>query len=246
MTERSKFLAYLELQGSEELITKSDLIAYARDHGESISDRNISYYTAQRILPQAVRAGSRAGVYPGIVGQLLVWVLRSRKFGFSIDAIRDLLPVWELLVSARRDGTVDIAELEVVARQRVQSMEANLGIPWLVNELFFEHLCQDCRGDMTWVAKDGTVLTGSDDVAIQFELNELNPATGKARRVAWTQLVLPGLAQPAGRGPTTVILGIGVDVEPDTAWAEVAAPTTARRPHHREAAIPIQEVATIS
>jgi hypothetical protein len=58
-------MAFLELQGSTEMVTKSELMERVRLLGSPISDRNLSYYGSIGLIPPAVRIGARGGAYPG-------------------------------------------------------------------------------------------------------------------------------------------------------------------------------------
>src|SRR6266540_3950960 len=110
MSKPRDALGYFDLQGSTEMVTKTELIQYIRDCGEQISNRNITYYSSVGLIPSAVRIGSRGGAYPRIVCELLRWIIRSRGYGLSIDAIKQLMPLWDLLVRGRGDGCIDLAE----------------------------------------------------------------------------------------------------------------------------------------
>lgn len=191
------------------MVTKTELTQYVRDHGEQISDRNITYYSSMGLIPSAVRIGSRGGAYPKIVGELLRWVIRCRGKGLSIEAIKELLPLWELLVRGRRNGCIDIAEMEYVARENVTLQEANWIVPLLFNDLI-SGLCQTCRQKILWVLKDGSTVisTDHDPLTLSFVLAEIDPATGQGREVAWTQLRLPGIADVDVDDPRTIVLGI--------------------------------------
>lgn len=206
-------LEFLELQGSDALITKTDLIEEVRARGEQISERNLAYYHTQGLLPASVRVGTRTGAYPAVVAQLAVWVIRSRKRGLSIEAIRELLPMWRHLVRSRSEGNVSLAEIEYLARSQVKSVEANYAIPGLVAEVF-SCLCPDCKSEISWTDKASNVIAADADITLGFTLAEMDDSTGEARRVAWTQLVLPGMGAPtAADGPTTIVLGIPVGID---------------------------------
>jgi DNA-binding transcriptional MerR regulator len=202
-------LELLELQGSTDLITKAELKQYVRRQGGQISDRNIAYYSSIGLIPPAVRIGARGGAYPRIVGELLSWVVRSRDGGLSIEAIKELIPLWRLLIHGRKSGCVDLAELEYVARSNVTLAEANRAVPLLISHLI-NAVCDDCRSKISWLLKDGSTFTSadSDALTLSFVLAELDPDTGDGRQVLWTQLKLPGIGGPDTEDPTTIVLGI--------------------------------------
>src|SRR4051794_39180615 len=119
MDEGSDFLEYLEMQGNLEMLTKSQLLDYVRRNGGPISDRQLTTYISEGVVPKSARIGSRSGAYPKIVGDLLAWVARSRRRGLSVEAIKELLPLWRLMKKSVREKTIDVAQLELVARNCV-------------------------------------------------------------------------------------------------------------------------------
>jgi hypothetical protein len=229
--EENGFLEYLQLQGSDpDLVTKSELIAEVRHRGYSIGERQLSFYVTEGILPKSVRVGSRAGAYPRIVVNLLSWVLRARDGGVTVDAIRELLPVWKLLVRARRDKLLDLAELEYVARQHVTSVEGSMTIPAVVSDVLTT--CENCMGcippDIEVLMKDGTKRNLSDrETTLGFAIakrlepegedSELAGAdSGRSTWFARTRITLAAAAGDVRSDPTTVILGISpTDAPPE-------------------------------
>lgn len=217
----------MELQRSTDLMTKTEVMEATRSLGLSISDRTITYYMSEQILPKAVRVGSRAGAYPKIVVELLSWVLRARERDIAVDSIRELLPVWEFLVRSRNDGEVALSELEYVARERVSSSEANYAVPWLVRQVFG---CPRCAGEVEWILKDNKRVVHADGMSVTFHLaalDEDNPCF--ATPVDWIQLPLPGFA-PDLSAPDAVILGVpnGVTVRcPDQGCSDKTEPEAA-------------------
>jgi DNA-binding transcriptional MerR regulator len=209
----SDALELLELQGSTDLITKAELKHYVRRQGGQISDRNVAYYSSVGLIPPAVRIGARGGAYPKIVRELLAWVVRSREWGLSIEAIKEMIPLWRLLMQARRSGCIDLVEFEYVARSNVTLAEANRAVPLLISDLI-NSLCDDCRSKISWLLKDGTTFaaSGTEPMTLSFILAELDPDSGDGREIAWTQLQLPGIGGPDVDDPTTIVLGIPVGV----------------------------------
>src|SRR5438552_3947751 len=89
MTEQ--FLEYLELQKEPDMVTKSDLIEQVRHRGGRISDRLLSYYASEVLIPNAARVGSRRGVlrrdgawagYGGVSGRR-----GERRGGHSVQGV---------------------------------------------------------------------------------------------------------------------------------------------------------------
>lgn len=219
--EENGFLEYLQLQGSEpDLVTKSELIAAVRDRGYSIGERQLSFYVTEGIIPKSVRVGSRAGAYPRIVVQLLTWVLRARDRGLTVESIRELLPVWKLLIRARREDRLDLGELEYVARQHVVSVEASMAVPAVVSDVLTT--CATCMGcvstDVVVVMKDGSEHKLADKhTTLGFAIaRRAEPATdadgAEPRASSWiaqTRITLASTENKTlGADPTTVVLGL--------------------------------------
>jgi len=214
--EANGFMEYLQLQGSDpELVTKSELIAAVRKHGYSVGDRQLTYYVSEGLIPKSVRVGSRAGAYPRIVVNLLAWILRAKDGGLSVEAIRELLPVWKYLVRARNDGRIDLGELEYIARQHVVTIEGSYAIPSVVADVLHNSLCSKCRAkclaNLILVLKDGTERTLSDPSAtIGFAIarrGDEDSGETEAKWVARTRITLATNGDTAN-DPTTVILGL--------------------------------------
>jgi DNA-binding transcriptional MerR regulator len=211
--EDNGFLEYLQLEGADpELVTKSELLAAVRKRGYSVGDRQLTFYVSEGLIPKSVRAGSRAGVYPRIVVDLLAWILTAKDGGLSVDAIRELLPVWKYLVRASNDGRIDLGELEYIARQNVTTIEASYAIPGVVADALLRHMCPECQAKVVLVLKDGTEQTLSNpSTTVGFaiarrgdeESGETDP-----RWVARTRLALARVGKGIAKDPTTVILGL--------------------------------------
>ncbi|WP_019072976.1 MerR family transcriptional regulator [Streptomyces hokutonensis] len=210
--EENGFLEYLQLQGGDpDLVTKSELIARVRAEGYRVSDRQLTFYVSEGLLPRSVRVGSRAGAYPAVVVDLLTWVLRARDGGVPIEALKELLPVWKFLVAARNARRLDLGELEYVARQHVSSTEGSLAVARVVIDVM-TCVCPDCQPDMMVVDKHGremkmddTTLTIGFAVARMAEVGE--DAEPTPRWFATTRVSL-ARTRPRASDPTTVVLGI--------------------------------------
>ena len=225
-TGENEFMEYLQLQGADlKLITKSELLARVRKRGYSVGERQLTFWVSEGLLPKSIRVGSRSGAYPAIVADLLAWVLRAKAGGLAIESIRELLPVWKLLMRARNARQLDLGELQYVARQHVTALEASYAIPAVVSDLL--HVCSRCgaNADMTVLMKDGTVKKiGDKDTTIGFAIArnmESDDETAEIRWIAKTRVTLAGNSE-ADTDPTTVILGIGpnVAVPPDSPDAD--------------------------
>lgn len=215
--EPNGFLEYLELQGGKsDLVTKSELIAQVRTAGYRVSDRQLTFYVSEELLPRSVRVGSRAGAYPAIVVRLLTWILRSRDRGIPIEVLKELLPVWKYLIRAGNDQLLNLAELEYIARQHVNSFEGSLALPQVVTDVLGA-ICPKCRASITVVFKDGERrLLGDANVTIGFAIARLVPEADASDDEAqepeprWfgsTRISLAANSHPS-KDPTTVILGL--------------------------------------
>lgn len=68
MNDEAEFIEYMQIQGSTDLVTKTELITLMRDRGLSVSERTLTFYVTKGIIPKAARIGSRTGVYPVLRG----------------------------------------------------------------------------------------------------------------------------------------------------------------------------------
>ncbi|WP_207007732.1 hypothetical protein [Nocardioides aromaticivorans] len=210
--DENGFLEYLQLQGGEpDLVTKSELIQNVRERGYSLSDRQLTFYMTEGLVPRSVRVGSRAGAYPRVVEELLAFILWARDGGVPIESMKELLPVWKLLVRSRREKTLDVQELEYVARQRLATMEAVMAVPEMVAFVFSRYVCKKCSDSFEIVYKDGEVRSLQDPsatvgFAIARQVAEAEDEPAAPRWIASTRISLGGAGDY--QGPTTVVLGL--------------------------------------
>lgn len=210
--ESNGFLEYLQLQdGEPDLVTKSELMSEVRAAGFSVSDRQLTFYISEELLPRSVRVGSRAGAYPRIVVELLMWILRARDGGVPIEALKELLPVWKYLVRARSSCQLNLAELEYVARQHVTSLEGSIAVPQVVGDVLRLHVCTACQGDIRIVYKDGAERYLTDPQAtVGFAIARVVGEEDEDPAPRWYAGTRISLAPPTSQStdPTTVILGL--------------------------------------
>jgi DNA-binding transcriptional MerR regulator len=215
VAEENGFLEYLQLQGGKpDLVTKSELITRIRQMGYSLSDRQLTFYGTEGLVPRSVRVGTRAGAYPAIVVRLLAWIVAARDAGVSIEALKELLPVWKFLMRAYDSRALDIGELEYVARQHVTSTEGSMVVPRLVSWVMAERCCPDCQLGMKIIYKNGEQKSISDvGATIGFAIartpseDDIEISDSAPRWYASTRLSL-GHQRRFSTDPTTVILGI--------------------------------------
>ncbi|MES3664740.1 hypothetical protein [Mycobacterium intracellulare] len=210
--EENGFMEYLELQDGSDLVTKSELVSAVREAGFKLSDRQLTFYTSEGLIPLSVRAGSRVGVYPKVVTDLMMWILYVRRIGVSIDALRELLPVWKYLKRSVKRKAVDLAELELVARQHVSSSFALSALPAAVS-VELNSICECCRQEIKLVDRDGNESSFADATSIGFAIASPIPSDEDEddvfvdRWVARTRISLATIPLPPNADPTTVRLG---------------------------------------
>ena len=214
-------------------VRESELITEVRNAGFKLSDRQLTFYMSEGLIPLSVRAGSRVGVYPAVVVDLMHWLLFMRNLGVSIDALRELLPVWKFLKRSLKGKSVDLAELELVARQHVSSPGALSAAPAAVSYVL-NCLCDCCRPKVKLINRAGEVTTLDEVISIGFAIAAPLTAEAEVEERApvdkWmgrTRISLGG-ALPSNKDPMTVRLGRKVHEpwpvdEPDEAAASHAA-----------------------
>lgn len=210
--EQNDFVEFLQLQGGDaDLVTKSELIQSVRERGYSLSDRQLTFYMTEGLVPRSVRVGSRAGAYPKVVVELLAFILWARDGGVPIESMKELLPVWKMLVRSRRSKSLDVPELEYVARQSLTSMEAIMAVPQMVAFVISRHVCKKCSSRFEITYKDGTTKALDDPAAtvgfaIARKVSDTEDETAEPQWIASTRISLGGAGDYSG--PTTVLLGL--------------------------------------
>lgn len=226
MTEGADVLEYLELQGSMKMVNKSQLLERVRRRGVKISDRQLTSLISEGVIPKSVRIGSRTGAWPEIVGDLLSWVLGERDRGLSVEAIRELLPLWKFLMDSYRAGRVSLSEFEYIARQHVTNPEAVFAAP----SLFYA--CAPCPyhadsplKQVVYVDKAGTEYKSTDAVSVEFVFAQNPDDDTSARPLARTRITLP--QAETHDEATTVVLGVPVGVPVDLEHSDESHPEAA-------------------
>ncbi|MFD8104648.1 hypothetical protein ACFV24_34430 [Nocardia fluminea] len=208
-TENS-FLEYLQLQeGDPSLVTKSELIAAVRQAGYRLTARKLAFYTAEGLVPHSVRVGSHSGVYPRVVVDLMKWILRARDAHVSTSALRELMPVWRFLIRVRAAGVLDIAELELVARQHVASVEGSINVPRLVIDTLGQSMDREIEILYKADALGGRLRKRSSapDATLGFAIVKPADEVGDSQWFAATRIAIAPLRTYASESASTVILG---------------------------------------
>jgi DNA-binding transcriptional MerR regulator len=213
--DQNDFLEFLMLEpGEPHLVTKSELLEKVKERGLAISDRQLTFYVTEGLLPKSVRVGSRAGAYPMQVVNLLSWILRSREMGIPVEAIKELIPLWKYLTRCRNDGILDLAEFEYIARQKLSTFDSVLAIPELVTYVLFNGLCLDCRTklDIKLLAKDGkSHPINSAETTIGFaavKRSQDDLGNEKSDWFGYRRITLASPPADYAEDPTTIVLGI--------------------------------------
>lgn len=167
--EENGFMEYLELQDGTDLVTKSELLNEVRNAGFKLSDRQLTFYMSEGLIPLSVRAGSRVGVYPAVVAELMHWLLYMRNLGVSIDVLRELLPVWKFLKRSLKHSSLDLNELELVARQHVSSSGALSAVPAAIS-FVLNCLCDCCRPNVKLINRAGEEIHFDELISIGFAI----------------------------------------------------------------------------
>jgi hypothetical protein len=204
MSEEGDFLDLLQLQDNLDMISKSELLDWAKENRLSLTDRKLTSLMAEGLLPKTARIGSRGGAFPKIAERQLWFVLRCRDRGISVAAVRELIPVWRYLLRAVRDREVVIGELERVASEHLTMSEAVYALPNVVSS---QLPCARCSPDelsaIKFRMKDGTVVSrgNGDKVTIGFA----NTATDCDLK-DFTRLAIPDVDEE--NDPSTVVLHV--------------------------------------
>ena len=104
-----------------------------------VSAKTIRYYESIGLIPQADRADNGYRDYGGTEIETLRFIKRARSLGFSIEAVRNLLDLWQNTERASADvkriALEHIADVELRI-QELQSIRDTL-----------KHLTDCCHGD---------------------------------------------------------------------------------------------------
>lgn len=173
--EGTEFLEYLELQDNLDMVSKSDLLESVRTRGGRVTDRQLTTYISEGLVPRSARIGSRSGAFPKIVVDLLHWIDNSRQRGLAVEAIKELVPLWKFLMRAVRAKDLNLTEFEYVARQFVRSPEAGFAVPnlfdWCLPCPYHDN---ESLAAIQVTLKDGRVIDPASDsfIPLAFTLFE--------------------------------------------------------------------------
>ncbi len=215
MDEGNDFMELLELQGSLEMVTKTQLIDALREDGEPVSDRQLTSLVSDGLIPKSARIGSRSGAYPKLAIRQISFVKQWRGRGLSVQSVKELLPTWRYMVRAIREREVSLVEFEFIARSTVMTPEAWFAIPMVLMEGLPCPKCDDPPlSDIKFLLKDGTrtCVTDKDPASFGFVMWGMDEETSKVRHITSIRLALPSVYEKDS--PSSIVLGVpnGVDL----------------------------------
>ncbi len=195
------------------LVSRADLERLASTNGRVVRSRRIASLVQEGLLPQSMRIGSSRGWWPIAAVDQVAWVLEQQERGISNRAIRELVSLYLVLSRSIVLASIDLAELELVARTQIVDREANSHVPTLFAEML-SLLHPADRGCLTWRLKDGSEHTGdaAAQLVLTFLMTEADPIAGVARPVSFAQMKLPGIDEPDIGAPDLLILGSPPDL----------------------------------
>jgi DNA-binding transcriptional MerR regulator len=217
LPEHTEFLEYLKLQGSLDMCTKTEILEELRSSGVAVSPRQLTTYITEGLLPKSARVGRRSGVYPRIIVDLLHWIERSRRRGLSLEAIKQLVPVWRFVRAALNARNFDLNEFQDVAEREISSEEAAFALPSLLMSCLpcpeHEKDAYQALVETKFVLKDGTNVThtSADPVTIGFTISDAN--AGSTCPIASTRLAIPTPLTEEQLSRSTVAISVACATE---------------------------------
>lgn len=205
--EGTELLEYFELQGNLDMVSKSDLLEVVRERGGRVTARQLTSWVTEGLLPRSAQIGSKHGAYPKIVVDVVAWIDESRRRGLSVEAIKELLPLWRFLRKGFGARRVDFQEFEYLARQFVRSPEAIHAVPQLLLDCMPCPICEaDALRDTAYVMKGNIEFNKLEQsfVPLTF-LFAREDEHGKGHVVGRAELALP-LTEPQEQN--AIVLGI--------------------------------------
>lgn len=132
-------------------------------------------------------------------------------------------------------------ELELIARKWARSPEASFAIPMVVQDSMPCPVCQaDELRSLDAIFKDRKTVSAADNSTIGFMMAALPEGETVATVVARTRIALPA---PCGLDdPTTVILGVPMEVQIQDAFVEASRETAVAPPsdaHSAATSVPL-------
>lgn len=111
----------------------------AASKSAGLSIKTVRYYSDIGLVEASSRSGSGYRIYDDVTVRKLMFVRRSRTFGFTIEECRELLNLYQ-------DRGRSSAQVKLVASKRLAEIELKqLELQSLHEEL--AHLITACRGD---------------------------------------------------------------------------------------------------
>ncbi|WP_404378841.1 Cu(I)-responsive transcriptional regulator [Caenispirillum salinarum] len=101
--------------------------------------KTIRYYESIDLIPEADRTASGYRVYSDKDVERLRFIHHSRRLGFSVKEVADLLALWE-------DRSRASADVKAVASRRVEEIDAKIAELTSIRDTLL-HLMDRCHGD---------------------------------------------------------------------------------------------------
>lgn len=139
-----------------------------------VSAKMIRHYERVGLLPEAARTEAGYRQYAAKDVDVLRFIRHSRDLGFSIDAIRDLLQLWQ---DRRRPSR----QVKALAQAHIDDLEAKL-IELQAMKATLQHLVNHCQGDER---PDCPILD-------TLESERIAPAASRTRRQGQQEGLKPG------------------------------------------------------
>ena len=191
--EDVEFVEYLKLQDNLDMCSKTELLEALRDWGAPVSARQLTTYVTEGLVPKSARVGSRSGVYPKIICELLYWIEQSRRRGLSIEAIKQLVPSWRFLRAGLRDKEIDLGKFQELAEQTITHEEAGYALPMLFISCLPCPIHDDAGNERLaetkFVLKDGTRRLHEADRPMSIGFSMIDPK--EPSRCSATRITIP-------------------------------------------------------
>ncbi len=206
MDEETEFMELLRIQDNLDMITKREMLTWAKKKGLPMTDRKLTSLMTEGLLPKTARIGSRGGAYPAIAKEQLRFVLKVRGRGVPVPCVKEVLPVWRYLTGAVLRREIVIAELEDVVQGSIVSDQALHLLPMVIQEALPCHGCKsDQLSEIKFKYKDDSVHSRGtgEDISFALLFEEMD-GSGECRRRMTARITLP--REDEENDPSTIMI----------------------------------------
>lgn len=123
-----------KIQGHMRTVDRADLRVYANRRGAHLTDRQITSLITEKVFPASAQFGGKGGVWPEICVELLAFIGVQRRANTSIDALRQLVPLWVYFERCRRADALDLDELQEMCKG-ITEPRAGMMLGWMIGGL---------------------------------------------------------------------------------------------------------------